>query len=197
MLEQQLNLKFKGDRKYIHGTDIFDDTLTWLSTQKKDIRDIDYIFHRLAFRQLKLMQHGLPEGSEPVAVCNYTYVGLRECINLIETGQDVIEHYPYSENEIVNRTEIDPLTRSGILYGETRYSDIEVWVAMTKAIHCQVFSNLDGRWLFVRGRFPRYVRHSAAHDRTVRIASTFRNKLTRNEVFLDGVKVGDIYFSIV
>jgi hypothetical protein len=70
-------------------------------------------------------------------------------------------------------------------------------VAMTKAMHQKVFPQLKGKWLFVRGRFPQFVQHSPAKERSLVIAASFNDKLTRSETFLDGVKSGEIYFSIV
>ncbi|NTW48868.1 MAG: hypothetical protein HGB19_03885 [Chlorobiales bacterium] len=197
MLEQQLVLKYKGGRDYLHGTDMFNETLTWLNSQRKDVKEIDFAFHRLAIRQLKAVLGPLPEGIMPVAVCSFTSGGVRESVSLVETDHPVMERYPYPEDEIVSPMVIDIAGRKGVLSCETAYSDIELWVAMTKALHQKVFSQLKGKWLFVRARFPQFVRHAAAKERTLVIAASFNDKLTRSEVFLDGVKSGEIYFSIV
>lgn len=197
MFEQQLELKYKGARDYLQGPDIYNETLAWLTSQKDEVKDIDFTFHRLARHQLKAVAGAAPEGSEPVAVCAFTSGGVRERAHLVETEQAVTGRYPYPEDEIVSSMELDLAARKGVLRGEAAYSDIEVWVAMTKVLHYKVFPQLKGKWLFVRGRFPRYVRHSAASERTLVIAASFNDKLTRSEAWLDGVKVGEIYFSIV
>lgn len=197
MLEQQLDLKYKGARDYLHGTDIFNEVLTWLNTQKAEVKDIDFAFYRLAANQLKAVLGALPEGTEPVAVCTFTSGGVREKVHLVETDQAVTERYLFPEDEIVNPMEIDLAGRKAVLHGGTSYSDIELWVAMTKALHYKVFPQLKGKWLFVRGRFPQYIRHSPSQERTLFIAASFNDKLTRSEAMLDGIKVGEIYFSIV
>lgn len=197
MLERQLALQYKGDRNYLHGTDLFNETLTWLGSEKGELKDIDFAFHRLATRQLMARVGAAPEGIEPMAVCTYTSGGVREKAYLTETDQAVSGRYPYPEDEIVSRMEIDLAARRGVLRGDTGYSDIETWVAMTKALHYKVFTQLQGKWLFVRGRFPQYVRHARADERTLVIAASFNDKLTRSEALLEGVKVGEIYFSIV
>jgi hypothetical protein len=84
-----------------------------------------------------------------------------------------------------------------VLRGKAPYSDIELWVAMTKALHYKAFAQSKGKWLFVRGRFPEYVRQAPANERALVIAASFHDKLTRSEALVDGVKVGEIYFSIV
>lgn len=196
MTEQLFELKFKGGREYLHGTDIFNETLAWLGSQGKEIRDIDFAFHRLATHQIEAML-GDSEGIEPAAVCSFTSNGVRERVSLVETDQVVAERYPYPEDEIVREMEFDIGDRLGVLRGTTTYSDIEVWVAMTKALHYKVFPQFKGKWLFVRGRFPHYACHSEAQERTLTIAALFNDKLTRSEALLDGVKVGEIYFSII
>jgi hypothetical protein len=197
MLEKQLTLKFKGERNYLHGTDMYNEILTWLKIEKHEVEDIDFAFHFLAKRQLKAILFPLTESIIPVAVCTFTSGGVRESVSLFETDHPVMERYPYKEDEIVSQKEIDLTQKKGILRGEMTYSDIEVWVAMTKSLHQKVYAQLKGKWLFVRGRFPEYLSHSPAKERTIVIAASFNDKLTRTEVFFDGVKSGEIYFSIV
>ena len=50
MLETMLDLDFKGGRDYLHGTDIFNQTLSWLTQSLPDapIENIDFSFHHLA-----------------------------------------------------------------------------------------------------------------------------------------------------
>jgi hypothetical protein len=190
-------IEFKGARDYLHGTDIFNQTLTWLETQHASVKDIDFAFHRLATRQLVAVIGSVPAGAEAVAVCSYTAGERRERVFLVETEQEVMGRYPYPEDEIASKMDIDTEARCGVLHDDVGFSNIEVWVAMTKSLHYKVFSHLSGKWLFVRGRFPQYMRQSGSGERSLTIVSSFNDKLTRSEAMLDGVKVGEIYFSIV
>jgi len=190
-------LKFKGDRKYLHGTDIYNNTLQWLITQRQDIHDIDFAFHRLAVRQLRLTLEILPKGVDPIAVCSFTSIEKRERIYIYEYDQVVEDSYRFQEDEIVSLTKFDLISRSAIFSSISIFSDIEVWVSMTKALHYHVFSNLKGKWLFVRGKFNKYIIQSATGERKIIIAASFNDKLTRTELLIDGANVGDIYFSIV
>lgn len=197
MLEKKLDLQFKGGRDYLHGTDMFNSVLTWLNSQESEVCDIDFAFHRLAQKQLKIVYGALPTSVEAVATCSYSSNDLRKRVNIIET-QDVIEgRYPYLEDEIVSRMEIDSDAQMGFLKDEVHYSDIEVWVAMTKALHLKVFPDLTGKWLFVRTRFPKFIFKSTSEERTINLSASFNDKFTRSDALLDGVKVGEIYFSIV
>jgi len=197
MAEHMLTLQFKGDRDYLHGTDIFNATLSWLSSERGDLSDIDFAFHRLAVHQLKVVAGAAPEGVEPVAFCSCTIDDVRERFHLVETAQQVMGRYPYPEDEIVSAMEVNLATRRGVLRGATGHSSIETWVAMAKALHYKVFPQLKGKWLFVRGRFPRYAPHDGVSERTLIIVASFNDKITRSEALLGGIKVGEIYFSIV
>lgn len=195
--EYEMELRFKGDRNYLHGTDIMDEALGWLLEQRSEVKDIDFAFHRLATHQLNLILGSVAKGTEAVAVCNYVCNGMRESAYLVETGRIVVDRYAFPEKEIVDPMEINVAERRGVLYGETSYRDIEVWVAMTKALHLKALPHLRGKWLFVRGRFPQYVCRSRAKKRELVIAASFNDKLTRTEAWGDDTKVGEIYFSIV
>lgn len=198
MKEFLLDLRFKGERDYLQGPDIFNATLDCLQTKvlASSVKDIDFSFHRLARSQLKLSIDAPPTDIEPVAVCTFT-TEVRQRAYLFETGEAITSRHPYPEDEIVSSMEVDVASRCGRLQCETAYTDIEVWVAMTKALHYRVFPNLKGKWIFVRGRFPQFFRHTQVKERALVILSSFNDKLTRSEISLDGVKAGDIYFSIV
>jgi hypothetical protein len=197
MMERQMELRFKGERDYLQGADIFNETVRWLIAKEGEIMNIDFTFHKLASQQLKAIVGTRPDGAKPVAECVFTSSGTRQRAYVVEIDQPVTDRYPYPEDEIVSLMEIDLAKRRGVLSGEARYSDIEIWVAMTKALHYKVFPDLKGKWLFVRGRFPQYANHGRATEHAVAIVASFNDKLTRSEVLVDGVKVGEIYFSIV
>lgn len=197
MLESQFEFKYKGGRDYIHGTDIFNQTLDWLRCSKGDVYDIDFAFHRLAVRQLKAVAGDQLEAVEPAATCSYTAGGVRQRFHLIETIETVTRRYPYPEDEIVKEMQVDPAKRQGVLASDVHYSDIEVLVAMTKALHHKVFPHLKGKWLFVRGRFSEPLPNVNVKKRAITIVTSFNEKLTRSEAVQDGVKVGEIFFSIV
>lgn len=196
-MEKKLDLKFKGERRYLHGPDIFNEVCTWLTSVESELSDIDFSFHSLAKKQLKVITGVLPNGIKPVAVCAYKVNCFQKKAYIVEIDQLVLESYVYPEDELVRDMEVDTDARLVILRGDVAYSDIEVWVSMTKALHLKVFSNHKGKWLFVRGRFSQYAHYSTSTERSVVLRASFNYKLTKSDVLLDGVKVGEIYFSIV
>ena len=194
---QRLSCRFKGARDYLQGPDIYDETLSWVCSNRGEAREIDIAFHRIARRQLDLAMGDLPVGLEPVAVCSYTLADRLERIYLIESDEPVSARYPYPEEDIVRGMTVDAAARTGRLRGSGPYSDIEVWVAMTKALHQRVFPELAGKWLFVRGRFSQYQRSHGVENFELTIKACFNNKFTRSEALVAGKKAGEIFFSIV
>jgi hypothetical protein len=193
MKQTDLTFRFKGSRDYVHGTDMFNQTLAWLHETGVEPREIDFAFHRIARRQITAIP-GAAEGLEPVAVCNFTAAGERQRVVLVERDAPVTDRYPYPEDEIVSAMEVDASARRGVLRGRVDYSDVELAVAMTKALHQRVFGPAS-KWLFVRARFPQYTRQSQPAERSVAIVASFHGKLTRTEVAFDGAKAGEIHFS--
>jgi hypothetical protein len=200
MQRKLLDLEFKGERAYLHGTDLFNATVAWLESILPDsaITDIDFSFHHLAHHQPQVILDAQPPGgTEPFAICACTSAGVRHRAYLIETEALVAGRYPYPEDEIVQPMEIDLTARKGVLRAPATYTNIETWVAMTKALHCKAFPHLKGKWLFVRGRFPRYAPHAKSSECALTIKANFNDRLTRSEILLDNAKAGEIYFSIV
>lgn len=194
--QRELQFRFKGERRYVHGTDILNQTLAMLRGLGEEPRDIDFSFHRLATRQLTAVWGDSVEAVEPVSACSVTAGGVRQKLVLVERDEEVTERYPYPEDEIVREMRVDAANREGILAGLPAYTEIEVLVAMTKALHQAVFPAAAGKWLFARGRFPQYAERLPASERSIRIAASFNGKLTRSVATADGSPIGEIFFAL-
>ncbi|WP_143432927.1 hypothetical protein [Herbaspirillum camelliae] len=193
-----LTLSFKGERDYIQGPDIFDAVIQALCAGAETTRvaQIDVAFHRLARHAVELINDDQGSAMDPVAICQYSIDGVRRQAFVVETGTEIVERHPYPEEDIIERMSIDTDQRTCALDIDLPFTDMELWVSMTKALHKALFPELNGKWLFVRARFEHYA-PDAKGFRTLAFKSNFNNKLTRCEAMRDGVKVGEIYFSIV
>lgn len=198
-LNKKLDLSFKGNRDYLHGTDIFNQTLMWLEELHAPltISAIDFSFHRLAKHALTAYSTQQPDLGDPVAVCSYRFGVERAKTYLYETSDDVLGRYLYAEDDITQNFQVSSELLSGVLYGDPTFSDLEIWVALTKALHQRALPELKGKWLFVRGRFPCFLHKTVRKSRSLRIVSNFQNCLTRTELCFDGEIAGEIYFSLI
>jgi hypothetical protein len=135
---------------------------------------------------------------EPVARLSCRIAGTRKKFFLIEDGRAILERYDYVEERIVAVTDIQVTAASATSAIAMPFSDIERWVAMVKALHYALYPEMNGKWLFVRGKFDSYPGTYGLTEinQQVRVESNFNNKLTRSALLVGGAKLGDIFFSL-
>jgi len=191
-------LRFKGDRDYLHGTDLLPAALHALSGERplSAIHDIDITFHALARAGLTL-QAEAPTGQEARAQLGCTIDGRRLKLFLVEDGRPITERRAYPEDRIVALTSIDAGSRAVTSTASMPFTNIERWIAMTKALHHEVFPDAGGKWLFVRGKFDAYLDTQGDEvEHRVGIQSDFGGKLTRASLSVGGQGVGEIFFAL-
>ena len=190
--------RFKGDRDYLHGTDILPATLNVLKGEQipNAITNIDIVFHALA-RTCLTLSASAPPGAAINAQLKCDINGERKKFVLTEDGRPILERCAYPEDQIVAATDISPAAGTATCAVALPFTNIERWVAMVKALHQAVYPEARGKWLFVRGRFDGYEEQcqtGAKHQ--VIVESSFGNKLTRSTLLIDGQKRGDIFFAL-
>lgn len=191
-------MRFKGDRDYLHGTDILPVALHALANGRplEEVSDIDIVFHALARTGLTLCEPA-PQGSEPKAQLSFAIGGVHHKFLLVEDGRPVTERQPYPEEQIVTATTIDAPAKTASSSIVLRFTNIERWIAMIKALHHVLYPEAQGKWLFARAKLAAYADaypHTINH--VVRIESDFGGKFTRSGLTIDGRKIGDIYFAL-
>lgn len=197
MQNKLLVSRFKGDRDYVHGTDMLDYSISFLQLSAgSQLESIDLAFHRMAHRSVELITTAVGVVEDPVAILQYAVHGERRKAYIVESDLDVDTRIEYNENSIVADLNISTKKNSCELDSNLPFTDIEIWVAMTKALHQSLFCEVKGKWLFVRGKFNFYS-PSAKGKREIRLKANFNNKLTRCEAVRNGCVVGEIFFSNV
>lgn len=192
-----LKLKFKGDRDYLHGTDIYNAVLDCIEKINEKPLDIDFSFHKIARYQLDLYFNDCAGGGAPVARCTYICKGVRKIISITESTNHVLERYSCDEENFVAGLVLCPDEKKCTLFAPSQGSDIEVWVAMTKMLHNQVYKNNKGKWYFVRAKLNSHKKKTPFSERVVVNIAAIGNKLTRSKLIQDGDDVGEIYFSLL
>lgn len=189
-------LQFKGDRDYLQGAEILPIALRALSGDEalNVISEIDIVFHALAHTGLTLGEH-VPPGQDAKAQLSCTIDGTRRKLFLMEDGRPITERHPYPEEHIVAVTTIDANLATATNAAGLPFTNIERWIAMTKALHHAMYPKANGKWLFARAKLATYeeaTRDCAEHR--VQIQSDFGGKLTRSALTVDGCNIGDIFF---
>jgi len=196
-----IDLKFKGERTYLHGTDMFNESMSWLTRHHAPLKisKIEFSFHKMVKSSLELSDEKQDGRGEYVAECTYLAGAEPRHIYLHETENPVSGRYPYDEELICKGFLVDVADKSGCYKSSHEknpgLTDIEIWVALTKALHQQALPEIKGKWLFVRARFPTYLQKMNYKERRLRIVSNFQNLLTRTKLYAEGEPVGEIFFS--
>lgn len=197
-MNKHLQLGFKGSRQYLQGPDIYNGTLQAILAEPGEaVHDINFSFHRLTGDVLLLSDRLIESETKPVAVCSYARGANRRKIYVIETGVPVSERRDYDERAFAADIVVDVDAATATWTASTDLSDIETWVALTKALHQRVYASLGGKWILVRCKFNEYVESIGCGRRELRIASNLQNRLTRTVLSLDGHAVGEIHFSLL
>lgn len=195
---QLQGMRFKGDRDYLHGTDILPIALHALCDLRPldAARDVDIVFHGLA-RQGLTLRSDTPPGSEARVQLACTIDGVRRKFVLVEDGRPITERHPYPENKIVAATTVDANAGTATSVRYLPFTNIERWIAMVKALHHAVYPQASGKWLFARARLISYRDVSGeTGEHGVKLEADFSGKLTRSALTVDGQRLGDIFFAL-
>lgn len=196
---KEIKFQFKGERTYIHGPDMFN-TMLEASVPTSEISNIRFTVHDFVHTPLcKLYQtENKSELSEVVDIrtrCQFEINGCTHWLALTEYTSDVLSsgRYVYDESLIVRLCDFQNEKVS--IEGKSPFTFIETVVAMNKYMHEQLFPSVSGKWIFTRIDLDSNC--NAREKLELRFKHNMNYRLTKSDVLVDGVKVGDIYFSLV
>jgi hypothetical protein len=198
MIEKRVLFPFKGDRTYIHGTDLFNAIMR--EAPAADLRDIQFEVHEV-IRTPSCTFEITEDPAEFDALdrcatrCGFSVAGRPVRAGLSGAGGDPAEiiRQPYDEDRVLRlcRVADDAI----LLNGESPYSFIETIVPMNKALLTQLFPDAPGRWLFTRLILGRSC--SARENLTLRFVRNFQFRLVRSDVHLGDKRIGSLDFSVM
>lgn len=195
------NFKFKGDRNYIHGPDIYNMMMehTTAGLNPSKIERVKLTIHAFASHQCQLLV-GRP--SEPFnkpdhLIADLTLVTPEGNVTsaLVETGQSISDTYSFDERKIEALCEISG--QSITINGDSEYSSVEVAVSMTKQLHNRLFPRKDGKWIVTGYDLRRPLAPKDSANLTVHFQHNFNDRLTKSELLFRGKSIGNIFFSLV
>ncbi len=196
-----LSFLFKGNRNYIHGTDIYNE-ITNAICSRRSVRDINVL--RMKMRKLVrkqchlLLGHSgeklkVPDDS-PADILISTAGGDIHGY-LLETGRDINSRYAFDEEAIRSRCSLnhDSVSVSGL----STYTAIEVGVVMTKLLHRKLFPDVQGKWLFTQLEMNRLFSPEDSSRLVIKFTHNFNYALTKSSIHSGTSELGRIYFSLV
>ena len=194
--EKNIEFSFKGNRKYIHGTDIFNKVIHLLKDHFVKNK-FDLSFHGIANKNIKVIQNKPSDDALIKFVCKYTTkTNERKILYGIENAEEIKDQYEYPEENISKLAKINLERKMIRLESNSSFSFIENAVALNKYLLENLFPNINGKWYFTRLQLNEL---SSNNDYPLEITlkANFNFKLTKSEIFIGDQSIGFIYFSLV
>ena len=193
-----LDLRFKGARSYVHGTDMLNAAIRELTSggAPQPVEKLVFVINRMTARNLDLVvDEAQPPGLSPVASVRFERDGARRHAILVERPEPPRGRYAYDEDLLRACCRVDLAGRAIVLGGESPFTPIETIVAMTKALHLALFPGTAG-WLFSRLEAPYWPPARFDVGVTVALAQSVGTRLTKSQVSLGRETLARVYFSL-
>ena len=197
-----ISFKLKGERTYVHGTDMYNSILTQLDQKhgSRALGALRFTIHTRAEHQGILLLGDVGETAKKpenaVAEMNVSTPEGEIRSWLTETGRPVTHRYPYDEDKILDLCQIEGTEIT--ITGESDYTPIEIVVAMNKGLNNHLIDDANTRWLFTRLQLERPLQPGDASSLRIALVSRFAgNRLTKAAIFANRQHLGHIYFSAV
>jgi len=197
--EREIQFKFKGNRDYVHGTDIFDNVLESARIFFDDYPTrIQGSFHRLLTNNgiLRIYNHSEVIDYQPVYALFYVQEQSSSFLMTVSNADSIItSSYEYDEQKVLHNVRIED--NKARMFTKSSYTYIEQIVAMTKKLHLTLYPDAKKNWLFTKIQIKEVLHPSlyTNHELAIKAVKNFHYKLTQNAIFLDDNLVGNIWFS--
>lgn len=196
MKKYNLEFCFKGNRTYIHGTDIYNKILKVLEN-KINYGRFDLSFHGIARSNIAISSIKPTDESLIKFACKYSDIDNEQKILYgIENGHQIDCRYPYLEENISKTSELNILNETVLLEEDTSYTFVENAVALNKFLLENLFPTVSGKWYFTRLELKEIVTEKI-YPLQINFKANFNFKLTKSEIFINDKSIGFIYFSLI
>lgn len=202
MQNKNLRFCFKGDRNYVHGTDIYNAIIKFIKEEQGliNIRKIDISIHEIIKNNLSAELFNNKDADiegKPAVVFSFMHTSDKYRLLLSENDQKIDCRHQYREEDIISSCKIDIKNKKIELATESGYSNIENYVAMNKALLKSIYHDVKGKWFFTRLQTDLYEETSIFRSLTVELKHNFNFKLTKSLIRMDNREIGYLYFSLI
>ncbi|WP_341780816.1 hypothetical protein [Ectopseudomonas mendocina] len=190
-MNKELFFSLKGERSYVHGTDIFNSFAGFLHGKqwsKLDIKFAGIVSNNLIVRE------GADHSDVKVDV-RVTVNGTQKSYQLCESANPASGRSEYHEEKITGLCSLNIDEQQIQLREITPYSFCENLVAMHKCLLQSLFSEAHGKWYFTRLELAAPV----ADEALIRVVlvKNFNFRLVKSHIFEANRLLGSIYFTLV
>lgn len=191
---------FKGNRDYVHGTDMYKEIMKFLSQEfnLSSLSNFRLFIHRLAKRNCYLFLEEIDQDCKPSQeyIANFSFNSDNASFKgyIVEEDRGIECRYPYNEEELNKQLSVDGDKIQLLL--DSPYSFIETIVAMTKHLHYTNYPS-SGKWLFTRLDLAQIPYEEITNGLCIELTKNFNNLLTKSKIVCGNTVIGNIYFSLV
>ena len=192
---EELNFYFKGERKYIHGSDIFNKILSLYS--KDTLLNFKLVFHCIAKNQLILSDEAPQDKNLINFICEFYKKNQHNSEKItfyrIENKNSKPKRIAYDfESEIVKLAEFNAENKSIKLVKASEFSFIEELIALYKELLNKLFN--QKAWFFTRLELREIPPKDYPTELVLR--ANFNFSLVKSEILVKNKSFGFIYFSL-
>ena len=199
----ELSLGFKGERTYIHGTDMLNATMQAITRHAPHARIEKLDFRISRMTKCLLTCHWWPRSSprslpgEAVASFTFQLDGIDHEGKLIQAESCADTRRAYDESPIEKRCVFRPTHRSvSLTTMPDDFSPLEVLVSMNKALHLKELTIPSAsQWVFCRWESPEWPPCFDLSGVGLTLEQTLGTRLTRSRIELNAEHIATIYFS--
>lgn len=198
METKDIEFQFKGARKYIQGPDIFNAMMTLsnhLNPSNIRFTAHDFISSPHCKLYLTEFKDELNEVAGIRARCQFAENGVMYWLAVVQESGDtsLALRTEYDEGKITSLCTLDQ--ERIVLTKQSPFTFIESVVSMNKYMHQQLFPEAVGKWIFTRIDLD--LNCNARDKLELHFRHNMNYRLTKSDILVNGIKVGDIYFSLV
>jgi len=179
------NFKFKSDRKYLHGTDIYDYFI------KKNFKDIKIIFKKKITHQPYIIKsHDEKNLKNKLCSIEYSHNGVFFSINLKNSKKKISKSYKYDESKMYKYFKL-----SGTLAScnfKSNFTSIETLISLNKYYHNEKIELKD--WYLSKLKLSKSLDDNIFKKYTLKIKKNILNKFTITDIYKNSKKLGQIEF---
>lgn len=203
MNKKVLKFKYKGNRNYVHGTDIINETIKHLNYLGYFPDSFEISFKNLVRTDLEICVFNIDDdigenlmNEDVLAFATFKFAKKTYTILYKKTEKEIKSSYPFSEDKIIKQTILNQEKKSITYLSKNNYTIIELIVAMNKHLLTKLNPNESGKWFFGKLKLEKNILAEKFSEIQITLIKNIGVRYTQSLIKFDGSNVGFIYFSM-
>ena len=203
MDKKVLNFKYKGNRNYVHGTDIINETIKHLNYMGYFPDSFEISFKNLIRTDLEICIFNINDdirqnliNEDILAFATFKFAKKTYTILYKKTQKETKSSYQFSEDTIIKQTILNQEKKSIKYLSKNNYTIIELIVVMNKHLLTKLNPNESGKWYFGKLKLEKNILAEKFSKIQIILTKNIGVRYTQSLIKFDGSNVGFIYFSM-